>query len=97
MVGVLERRKGQERENEKVGLGDQCRVGNEGRRRDKGRHSPRKENGWERGKGGWAGCHRWHERLRDSHRQASTIIGDMKTKVMCGRKGEGRERVFRQR
>ena len=72
-------------------------VGNERRRRDKGRHSPRKENGWERGKGVWAGCHRWHERLRDSHRQASTIIGDMKTKVRCGRKGEGRERVFRQR
>jgi hypothetical protein len=74
-----------------------ARVGNEWRRRDKCRQSPRKENGWERGKRVWAGCHRRHEKLRDSHRQASTIIKDMKAKIRCGRKGEGRERVFRQR
>ncbi len=68
--------------------------GDEGIRAD---IAPRKENGWKRGKGVGAGCHRGHERLRDSHRQASTIIRDMKAKVRGGRKGQGRERVFRQR
>jgi hypothetical protein len=64
---------------------------------DESRHSSREENGWERWKGGWAGCHRGHERLRDSHRQASKIIGDMEATMRRGRKGKGGERVFGQR
>jgi hypothetical protein len=55
--------------------------------------APEKKTDGRDGRGAGMG----HERLRDSHRQASKIIGDMKAAMGSGRKGKGGERVFGQR
>ncbi len=62
--------------------------------RDESRQSPREKHGWERWQGGWAGCHRGHKRLKDSHRQAGKIIADIEATMRRGRKGKDGERVF---